>query len=257
MNSNILNKKEYLCPSRFNTGRIIEYDIRAANINVLFYKKVISEDKYKYLNNLPKMQREIVVGNMIRRDNTLYRILSDGILEFRDKFIEYNNIKEEEIMRIANDAIYVNRYDTLKYTKFDNVEFVPKNEYSNMTRLLDLIIFSKYIDNNIDIDVKGLGKNAKLHQQYMLSIIANTIYLYQRVSLQDAIKYLSNMYEQYVRRQLPIGFYRQLNSYSGYLVLPYNMIILDVNINDINMVDIRYNLSYLRELHNILFENFH
>ena len=251
----LLDKKEYVGPSRYYSGRIIEYDIKSANINILYHEGVLNEEKYNYYSKLPKDAREVAIGQLMQRDNTIYHVLMNGILKFRRMIVESNNIKEEEIIRLATDAIYVNRFTDLAYTKFDNIEFVKKSESSNMVRLLDLLIFSKYIDNNIDIDVKGLGNSTYLHQNFMLSIIANVIYMLERVSLEDAISYLTQMYEQYVRLQLPTGFYRQLNPYSGYLIKGLNMIIYDET--DISMIDINYNLQYLRELHNILFERFH
>ena len=251
----ILTKKEYLGPSRYNTGRIIEYDIKSANINVLFNKGVIDKSKYDYLNNLPKMQREIVVGNMIKENPSIYHILLNGILEFRNLLVESNDIQEEEVVRVATDAIYVNRFDDLKYTQFDNVIFAKKSEYNNMVKLLDLIVFSKYINDNIDIDIKGIGNNSIYHQQFMFTLIANAIYLLERVSVEDALIYMTDMYERYVSRKLDIGFYRQLNSDSGYLIPMYNMVVY--NASDINIVDINYNIQYLRELHNIIFEQYH
>ena len=254
-NSDILTKENYLIPSRYVSGRIVEYDIKAANANVMYHEGLLNESQYKYFISLPKIDREIALGNLQRQNNTIYRRYIEGILKFRQKLIETNNIQEDEIIRIAKDAIYVNRFDDLKYTKFDNVEFAKKSESSNMIQLLDLIIFSKYINNTIDIDVKGLGKNTELHQQFMLSLIANVIYMFERVSLLDSISYLTHMYEQYVKKQLPIGFYRQLNSQSGYLIPMYNMIVFEGS--DLSMIDISYNITYLRELHNILFEQFH
>ena len=251
----ILESKDWLSSIRYHSGRIIEYDIKSANANVLYREGAISKETYDYLIRLPKIEREIAVGKMEQRDSALYHTLMNGIFKLRRQLIEENNIQEEEIVRVATDAIYINRFDNLKYTKFDNVTFVPKSEYSNMMILLDLIVFSRYINNNIDIDVKGLGNSMQYHQQYMLSLIANVIYMFERVSLLDSIRYLTQMYEQYVKLQLPIGFYRELNPYSGYRVKNMNMVVFEGS--DVNMVDIGYNIRYLRELHNILFENFH
>ena len=251
----ILTNKEWLSPSRYHTGRIIEYDIKSANINVLYSLGAINEETYQYLNSVPKQDREVAIGRMIGQDDTLYRTLIAGILNFRKQLVRSNNIQEEEVIRVATDAIYVNRFDDLKYTEFGNVRFVPKTVSSNMMSILDLLVFSNYIDNNIDIEVKGLGKNSALHQEYMLSLIANVIYMFERVSLIDALNYLTHMYEQYVTLQLPAGFYRELNPVSGFRVKNTTMVIYEAT--DLSMIDIGYNISYLRELHNIIFEKFH
>ena len=259
----ILTKKEWLDPSRYHTGRIIEYDIKSANINVLYNIGTIDGDMYQKLNSVPKQDREVAVGKMIAEDKTLYDALMKGILRFRKELVRSNNIQEEEVVRVATDAIYVNRFDDLRYTEFGNVKFVQKTISSNMVALLDLLVFSNYTNNNIDIDVKGLGKSVEYHQQYMLSLIANVIYMFERVSIVDALNYLTHMYEQYVNLQLPIGFYRQLNPASGYMIkntdfeVPGKFGLMVYDVSDISAVDIGYNISYLRELHNIIFENFH
>ena len=43
---------------------IFEYDISKANISVLSDKGVISENQYQYLFNLPKLERNIAIGNL-------------------------------------------------------------------------------------------------------------------------------------------------------------------------------------------------
>ena len=47
----------------------------------------------------------------------------------------------KEVVRIANDAVFVKRSVPLKYTKFGLIEFIPKNKYSSFIKLGDLYIF--------------------------------------------------------------------------------------------------------------------
>ena len=62
----IASKMNYLTPSRYVSGRIIEYDLEKANISILYSKGMIDKDKYDLLYNSPKMFREIMIGNMIK-----------------------------------------------------------------------------------------------------------------------------------------------------------------------------------------------
>lgn len=50
---------------------IFEYDISKANISVLSDKGIISENQYQYLFNLPKLERNIAIGNMCGSDISL------------------------------------------------------------------------------------------------------------------------------------------------------------------------------------------
>ena len=59
----------YLAPYRFILdGTIVEYDIRKANISILYTMKAIDKKTYEYLLEVPKKMREVIVGRMIERD---------------------------------------------------------------------------------------------------------------------------------------------------------------------------------------------
>ena len=122
--SSLAKQINYVCPNRFVSGQIIEYDIRQANINILYKYKIIDEKYYNYLAHVPKIQREVIIGNLIKQDKNKYNIIQKGIKEAKCQLFEANNIKEYEVVRIANDAVYVNRSGGLQYTIFDGIEFV-------------------------------------------------------------------------------------------------------------------------------------
>ena len=63
--------------------------------------------------------------------------------KYKLKFAEANNIDENRIVRVANDAIYLNTPVDLKYTIFDNiVEFKKKSIYDVAIKINNVIIFS-------------------------------------------------------------------------------------------------------------------
>ena len=251
----LIQKRDYYCPSRYIRGRITEYDIKACNINMLLYYDQISIDTYNFLNNIPKYDREVYIGNMIKENPDIYKVIANGIKEFKTKLAEANNISDNEIIRIANDAVFINRSIDLQITQFDNILFANKGTYSSALKILDkhTIVFvgNDNYGNNI-VEVKGLGDNAILHQNYMLSIIVSIINTMEKSSVKDALALLNDIYKDYVNLRLDKGFYREFNSSSLYKYkdLDYGAYYID-NINDI---DISYNLSILRELWSILIE---
>lgn len=261
--TDIINKQNYITPSRYISGRIIEYDIKAANISILRQKNIISQEQYEYLNNLPKINREIEIGLMEKQDYSIYETLQDGIIEAKHDLISFNKIDEDQIIRIANDAVYINSDIDLKFTKFgDFVEFRNKSEYNVFCKLNNLVIFCKFLDNgDINLDIKGLDKTntvLEIHKNYMASIIVSTIVLLERSGIQSAIDYLSKICENYIKRKLPIEFYREFNNDCVYKLVQMNSFanfgISSVSESDINLIDISYNYSILRELWSILLE---
>ena len=249
-------KLNYLTPARFTSGRIIEYDIQAANANILYSKKYIDEDEYKKITSMAKMNREIYIGNMIKKRPEVYTVIRSGITEYVKRLLVENNVQEDEVVRIANDAVYINRMTDLPNTEFDHVRFVQKSKANNMVNINNVLIFSNYDNNQIDVETKNLGElSSELHQKYLLGFIANTIYLFERVSVEEAIQSVSNFYNDYVNRRLPVEYYMTFNSTPNYEIMANNFKITSApSINDIN---INYNLNVLRELYSILMDYFH
>jgi hypothetical protein len=84
----------------------------------------------------------------------------------------------------------------------------------------------------------------------------STITLLERSSINDAIGYLSDICEQYLKRELPVGYYREFNSASLYKVSLYDVSYGLYNASDLDKasIDINYNYTILRELWSILVE---
>jgi hypothetical protein len=207
---------------------------------------------------MPKYDREVSIGKLhllkASEGINVSGIISDKLREYRFKFIESNNILDNEIVRIAKDAIYVNRSVDVSYTSFDgNIIFRPKMEASSMINLNGVLVFSWYDSHgNINIEVKGLGKNSEYHQNGMLVLIANTMYMVDRTGIVDAIRYIQETYKLYISRQLPIDYYRTFDSISEFRVKNSNLSISNIS-NLSPDIDIGYNLYIIRELYSIVF----
>ena len=105
------------------------------------------------------------------------------------------------------------------------------------------------------LDIKGINENNQyLHSEFILSFIAETIYILERVSVEDALKYITNFYEDYINLKLPVGFYRELNSNSMFNFKHCNFYLSNVKEEDKNLLDINYNLYLIRELWNIVLD---
>ena len=251
--NDIMKHITYITPLPYISGCIREYDIKSANINMLLKYGKISMETYTYLSNLPKINREIEVGHMMKRDIAFYNTVSNGIKEAKKLLIESNNIPLSSIIRIANDAMYINSSNPLSYTKFDNIEFVVKHQYNCMLNLNNVIIFISLLDDGYNVDVIGMNNNnVPLHESF-LSFICNLVYRIERVSYKDALDYYMDFYKSYVNKELDISYYREFNANSMYTTigrLKYGMLF----VNSLDNIDTGYNLYLLRLIYRDLLQ---
>lgn len=105
--------------------KITEYDIRKANINVLYSGGFISKEKYEELKNSDKKTRVVKVGLMFRDNKKLHEAFTKRLKRFVNTFIEDNGL-EDNIYEVVKDAVWVyGRYPTKrKYNEY--IEFVKK-----------------------------------------------------------------------------------------------------------------------------------
>ena len=249
-----ISQMNYLTPIRYTSGNIVEYDIRSANITMLRKYGMIDNNYYQYLNSLPKLNREVEIGKLIKTNREYYDIIQKGIINAKIELFQKNRINPASVVRIANDAVYINSSVRLQYTTFDDVEFRIKSISSVMLVLKKIIIFYWRTNEGINIDALGLGDNNSLHYDYLLGFIAQIIDCVEMSSAKDALDMFTQFYEEYINLRLDKYFYRELRPESMFRY-KYTAF-LATEINDVKDVDIGYNLYILRELYSIQLEKY-
>lgn len=213
-------EKNYISNIKFIIDRpIVEYDISKANISVLRDAGAISEDQYAYLYNCPKDERSIIVGKMQRDDRNVTNILNDGIANARRVFMENNGIQDSEVLAIRNDSITVLSDRCMNTNITDRVQFRIAGSYRSYYKLIrNIELFYDYdlVSNKEVLDAKGLGDAHILHRNFMLEFLSEIFYQAQLDNVETALSTISNFYNQYIHRELDIGYYRELNSQSCY-----------------------------------------
>lgn len=216
----ILNSKNYTMNTPFIiSGFIREYDIKQSNINIFYKYGVINEEQYEYYQKADRFTRQRDMG-LMQRDPKISKILQEGVLEAKRMFFEANDICEEDILSIKNDAVFViNKIPSV--TKFDNIEFVNKNIYTSYYKLgaLELYYFYDPINNVENIDVKGIDdKVLKLHEDYFLEFLKVVFSSVQTEGIKDTLDIIITFYKQYINKELDIGYYRNFDSESVYSI---------------------------------------
>ena len=251
-NSLLYENMNYLSTYPFVINNYIrEYDLSAANINALYTNGYFDKSTYELFKSYNKKKREVEIGLLIKRDSRVYEIISSGIINAKKLLFESNNIQDNEVLTIKNDAVFIISKELVN-TVFDNYEFKCKNLYNTYLRILDLEIYYRDSLNSDDIffDIKGISDDKLCLHTAMISLISEVCYRVQRYDKSDNIRFIMNIYENFLHRRLPIEYYRNLDSFSKYTIINnIGIYSLDNISNDmINIINIDRNLSILREL---------
>lgn len=255
MASELYSNQNYSKGLDYYSGYIIEYDLSKANINALLSRGVINKNLYTKLYNADKQYREVYIGNMIKRDERVYKEIQTGIIDAKRQFVETNNIKDEEIFSIRNDAMYILSERPMEQ-QFGNYYFAKKNVYTFFFKFYSnkewYYRFDRYSNKDI-IDIKGINNDLLLrHQGFFLKLLADISYSIQMNSIEDTLEYINNFYEEYINRKLDIRYYREFNNISEYRVsfpkMNKSYTIPELSQTDLENIDINFNLRILRDL---------
>lgn len=245
---------------------IIEYDLSKANINILKYKKMISDELYTELYNADRMTRQVTIGNMMKYDQKIFNAIESGFVEARALFFDANNIEDKDVLSIKKDAIFLLRKANL--TTFDNLVFNEKNLYTSFYNInpgpgnkKEIYYCRHPLTKQEYVDIKGIKDEVLYkHKEYFLEFLM-VLMECMETDPEEAIYILDTFIDKYLKRELDVGYYRNFNSESCYSLLPTmsdQFSIRSEVLSDIDKmyVDISYNLSILRELKKIVSKNY-
>lgn len=231
---------------------IREYDISKANINILYKYNVLTKEQYQFYLNSDRMTRQCGIGMMQRDNREVADVLKKGLSEARKEFYTSNTIKEEDVLSVKNDAVFlINKIPN--HVVFDNIIFNLSATYTSFFKINGLELYYLYDTvNDIEIlDVKGIGNEALgLHENHFLEFLKVVFMTLQVSGVDDAIEIVSCFYNQYVNREVDVQYYRTFNSESCYIIdidsYCYKYRTDNADNKDIEYVNIDNNLEILR-----------
>ena len=205
------------------------------------------------------MERQVIIGLMQQKDNNISIALKKGIIEAKEQFFVSNNIQDNEVLCIKNDAIFL--IDKIAVnTKFGIVEFKNKNTYTSYYKLpYNNIELYYYIDivNNLEVlTVKGIKEDAAvLHNNYFIEFLKVLFCSTETESIEDTIALLVTFYNNYIQLNLETEYYREFNSESlirlKRMSRLYSFKADFLEEKNKEYIDISFNLNILRFLHQI------
>lgn len=243
------------------------YDIKQANINILYDHHIIDDNLYNYLKSIRKIEREVFVGKMAK-NKEISAILENGFVEARKLLFEANNIEDYSVLSIKKDAVYLIE-KPLTITKFNSIDFRLSDEYTSFYRLKNLEL---YYNGKTDVlDVKGIGDETieTYHKNYFIMLLKAIFKLAENQSLETVLITVKKFITMYLNFELDLECYREFNRTSAYR-LNYSTAILfnqDYNIGTMfidkgfmdkykDYLDISYNYNVLLEIYGFYFDRY-
>lgn len=221
-------------------GEIIEYDMKAAGLNLAKEFGYIDEKILEKLEKMDKKDRNIHLGLLKKKDEQISKKENEAFIEARKLFIVTNKLNVEDIVAIKKDAIFVSRRCNIR--KFGNIEFIPKNIYTSYMELNKL----EFYYNSNQLDVKGIGDSVyDQHRDYMIDFFKTYFLLMEIDNKSKLIDYVTNFVYRYKSRLLDLRYYREMNVQSTYrlnIIVEKSIYGLDnIDGSSFDMIDISYN----------------
>lgn len=225
---------------------ITEYDIKNAGYNLIKYYNLLPESKIDYLSKLSKSDRTIQIG-IYEKDKDLAKALTESFKNARKMFFEENNLKDEDILSIKKDAIFVIGKEC-QITEFGNINFVKKHKYTSYHKFDNIEMYYRLSNNSLDI--KGIRDEILLyHEKYFLTFLKRVFRLLENNNQKELIKFMKWFISNYKTRNLDIEYYRELSPDSLYILNEdvvgkskyFNTGIDNINYTSINDINISYN----------------
>lgn len=242
---------------------IKEYDIEKANISILKYKQLISEETYQRLYNSDRMTRQIEVGKFERRDPNISITILSEIRKSRNNFFDITGLKKSDCICIKNDAIFI--IDPLNILPqcievYPGVRYRVKNIYTDYLKLpnkIELFYFYDQISQTEKCDVKGISDDlVMIHKNYFLDFLCYIITLAHNGATTEALRTIQAFYSEYISMKSDLEFYRQFNTESRFRLKGIsNQSFFEANFlseNERSYIDPSYNAEMLRYISSIL-----
>ena len=228
---------------------IREYDLKDAGFSIIKQYRLLPKDKIDYLSKMDKTNRKIEIGMLRKYSKTFSDDLSKGFIEARKTFFSANDLTDDDILSVKNDAIFVIKKQC--QGQFGELDFRVKNEYLGYLYLNKIEFYYSALTDRVD--VKGIDDElVELHRNHMIDFFKDVFSMKIYSERKVFIKFLTDFIKAYRRLDLELEYYRELSQDSLYSIYIDGEKSLIRDIDSDEGLDITYNyFKYLVPIANI------
>ncbi len=237
---NIWKKMNYTAQIPIYRGSIWEYDMVSAGFSVAKASGMLSSEEIEQLSSLPKYERNVSLGLMMRNDTDLLDAIELGIRRAVKDFCKENEITRNDIISIKRDAIFSTR--KAQTLDIEGIMFREDNKYSSFYLFNRAELFWNTWDNNATW--KGLGSDVVMRDtDYFLAFIVQIIKGTEVGDAKNIARKLIQYRDQYINLQLNYQCYRECNKAGKYRhnLMLYNSSVLSESFPGFDKLNPIYN----------------
>lgn len=193
-------------------GKIVEYDMRAASLQISDRFKLLPVSKIEELKRMTKDERVKEVG-ICQRDIPGYsEKLLQHIREVRRHFIETNKVEDDQIIALHNDALFINSLQPFKLI-VDGIEFTEKTIWTSYIRFENIEMF--YNNDTGQIEYKGVS--SKTLPKHEIGMCKHILKVFNMIENNDerTLDYITDYQTKYLKGQLNENCYIPFANVSG------------------------------------------
>ena len=209
--SDYWKRSAYLTKETRIINRVYEYDIRSANTSALRTAKKLKTSTLDELEQLPRHDREVRIGQMIAQDKSIGKVIKREITRAKRQLFMANHIQDDEVLSIKNDAVFIIGR-RLTHTVFGPMEFKEKNIYSGYLYVEKLELY--YDRKHRTVDVKGIKDEVIKdpdHQKGMVSFLSQVMEYLVMDRMPALRRYLISFTDDYKNKRLPVEYYKEMS----------------------------------------------
>lgn len=245
----IKNKASYLNSDiKFLNKKVYEFDIRNAGLSIIKSFNLLPEEEILYIESLSKFDSNVYIGKLRRNDKEFSTNLSKHLRQTVSDFITINNIRDEDILSIKNDAVFIiSNFNPIKQQTINNIFFKLENIFTSYYNLNNIEFYYKS-DKNILIS-KGIKEDIfeDLNTKYFVDWLKLIFRLMESNNKKALLKELKDFQYKYLNILLPIQYYCEFKNDNMYRYSDYYVKNLEENMK--NKINIEYNyISYILPL---------
>ena len=188
---------------------IREYDMVNAGMNILFRNGVFTEEEYNQFNQMKKLEKNILVGKFLKKHPDINEALINEFIVIRKELFESNGIKDDDILSIKKDAVFVINKKLSNLELNEHYMFKEKNKY-----IAYINIDKKEFYYNIErrnFDIKGYSDFIKkFHKDYLFKTLEELIYLDINNEKNMVFEKLIQFKYNFLEKQMEKGYYLDL-----------------------------------------------
>lgn len=210
----IVSKDVYTTKEQIVIGNIVEYDMVDAGYSLVKEFNQLSDAKITLLGRYNKSRRKKQIGIEMKYNKDFSKKHTASFATARQMFVDANGIRDEDIISVRKDAIFINSRQCSNLNVGNHIKFAPKNVYTSFHKLQP---YEFYYNSITDVlHIKGMkDEKFKLHDDGMNIFLKKIFRLVEEdnPTLRQSIYYFVHRFKD---RKLPIEFYRSYDNECGY-----------------------------------------